>query len=86
MSDDLPDRLEAPVPDGTPISVCHLLDEAAAEIRTLRAQLETARADEQAAVVAWLAGLHWTHSYHREAQKMADAIASGQHRETRDEG
>ena len=36
---DLIERLEAQVPDGTPVSVCRLLDAAAAELRTLRADL-----------------------------------------------
>jgi hypothetical protein len=42
--DDLVERLEAQVPQRTPVSVCHLLDEAAAEIRSLRAQV--ARLDD----------------------------------------
>jgi hypothetical protein len=42
--DDLIERLEAQVPTGTPLAVCHLLDEAAAELRTLRAERDAAHA------------------------------------------
>jgi hypothetical protein len=88
--DDLPDRLELSFTDMVNRGIYYrpLCEEAAAEIRTLRAQLETAQADERAAVVAWLEQVFEVASVDGMIYRdeLRPAIERGQHRETRDEG
>ena len=83
--DDIVDRLEACIFQQTLgghncFTPTVLVRQAAAEIRTLRAKLAEAEG-EQAKIVAWLRGLHWTHRDYDEAQRFADAIEAGQHME-----
>lgn len=76
MTPDLIARLREPVDDGTPLTVCHLLDEAADALETL---MEHAEAIAKAAVEAVipLEAMILSGSYQAMCPEMQDGVQNG---------